>query len=79
MDEELAAGLNLESGGQWLIVWMETSDECCPLGSVLGPIPVNNFNSDIDSEVESGLRMFADDTKLRGCDAIQRDLDRFKQ
>jgi len=27
MDEELAAGLNQESVGQWLNVWMEISDE----------------------------------------------------
>ena len=35
MDEELAAGSSLESGGQWLSVWMETSDERCPSG--VGP------------------------------------------
>ena len=27
MDEELAVGLSPESGGQWLHVWMEISDE----------------------------------------------------
>ena len=29
MDEELAAGLSPESGGQWLDVWMEISDKWC--------------------------------------------------
>ena len=32
MDEELAAGSSLESGSQWLNVWMEISDEWCPPG-----------------------------------------------
>jgi len=32
MDKELAAGLSLESGGQWLNVWMEMSDKWCPTG-----------------------------------------------
>ena len=27
MDEELAVGLSPESGGQWLHIWMEISDE----------------------------------------------------
>jgi len=30
MDKELASGLSLESGGQWLDVWMGISDEWCP-------------------------------------------------
>ena len=29
MDEELAAGSSSESGGQWLSVWIEISDEWC--------------------------------------------------
>ena len=32
MDKELAAELSPESGGQWLGVWMEISDELCPTG-----------------------------------------------
>ena len=30
MDKNLAVGLNSESSGQWLSVWMEISDERCP-------------------------------------------------
>jgi len=30
IDEELAAASGPESGGQWLHVWMEISDEWCP-------------------------------------------------
>ena len=32
MDEELAAGSSPESGGQWLSVRMDISDEWCPVG-----------------------------------------------
>ena len=30
MDDEMSAGSNPESGGQWFNAWMEISDECCP-------------------------------------------------
>ena len=36
MDEELAAGLSPESGGQWLSVWMEITDKCYPPGASAG-------------------------------------------
>ena len=36
MDEELAAELNPENGGQWPNVWMETSDEYYPPGVSTG-------------------------------------------
>lgn len=43
VDEELTVGLSLESGGQWLHVWMEFSDECPGPGQpdVVAGIPVH--------------------------------------
>ena len=32
MEEELAAGLSPDSGGQWLNIWMEMGDTWCPPG-----------------------------------------------
>ena len=64
MDEELAVGSSPESGGEWLSMWVETGDEWCPQGLVLGLILLNIFISDINSEVECILTKSADESKL---------------
>ena len=57
-----------------------------PQRSVLGLMLFNIFISDTNSGIKCTLSKFADDIKLcsvvnisEGLDAIQRDLDRFKQ
>ena len=85
MDEELATGLGSESGGQWLCVWMEISDECCPTGLSAG----TNILF-VSSSVALTVRLSVPSASLlmtpscgvsipEGGDAIQRDPDRLEQ
>jgi len=61
-----------------------TSDS--PWGSILGKILLDLFINDLDRRTKCSLRMFADDTKLRGAvdrpdgsAAIQKDLNRYEK
>lgn len=65
---------------------MESSDECCRTGFVLGPELFNILDGDTDSGIECTLSQFSDDTKLtvtvdtlEGRDAIQRNPDRLER
>lgn len=82
---EMIARSYPESSGQWFNVWIETSSECCPEGSVLEWVLFNIFISDVDNGITCTLIKFMDDIKLCSVvnisewrDAIQRDLDRLE-
>lgn len=66
---------------QNLNVQVETNNECIPQSSILEPILLSVFISNVDSAIECILRKFANDTDLsdavdtleEGRDAVQRD------
>ncbi|KAJ7403776.1 rna-directed dna polymerase from mobile element jockey-like [Willisornis vidua] len=50
-----------------------------PQGSALGPVLLNIFSSDTDSQIECILSKSADNTNLCGAVNTQRELDRFEK
>lgn len=75
-----------EAYSQQLYVRWKLVTSGVPQESVLGAVLFNLYISNIDRWIESTLRKFADDTKVRGAvektkrnDVIQRDLVKFEK
>jgi len=61
VDKKLSGWSHSKCCGQWLDVQVETSDECCPRVSVLGPVLLKIFCQQCGQSSK-----FASDTKLCG-------------
>lgn len=66
LGEELAAGQGSQGSSEWGCVWLMSSHQCCPQGSILGLL--NIFIKAMDAGVECILGAVLGPTIEEGCE-----------